>query len=125
MTIQEAIETSDSLRPSRFDGIEKVKWLSALDRRIKSEIIDTHEENEEISGTFIYDESTNLQEKLLVPDPYSELYIHYIISQIDFYNGEYARYNNSAGMFNQQYNEFSRWYNREHMPLQSVNPKKV
>ena len=35
MTIKEAIETTDTLKPNAFQAKEKIKWLSELDSRIK------------------------------------------------------------------------------------------
>ncbi len=55
---------------------------------------------------------------LVVPDPYSELYIHYLSAQIDYSNGEMARYANSMSMFHAALGEFSNRFNRTHMPVQ-------
>ena len=55
---------------------------------------------------------------LMVPDPYSSLYIKYLTAQIDFYNNEIARYNNSMAMFHVALSAFVDAYNRTHMPKQ-------
>lgn len=55
---------------------------------------------------------------LIVPDPYSELYVHYLMAQIDYHNAEMARYTNSMSMFGASLSEFSNWYNRTHLPIQ-------
>lgn len=43
MTINEAIQAVDSLKPNGYSELEKIGWLSELDGTIKAEIIDTHE----------------------------------------------------------------------------------
>ena len=37
-------------------------------------------------------------------------------AQVDYYNGEYEKYNNSMDMFNTAYNGYKNYYNRTHMP---------
>ena len=42
MTIIEAINKNDLLKPNNFTQMDKIIWLSTLDGIIKKEIIDTH-----------------------------------------------------------------------------------
>ena len=65
MTVREAIETLDLLKPNQYDDNIKVKWLNELDRKIKTEIIDTHENSVEFTG---YDEETDIETELLIQD---------------------------------------------------------
>jgi hypothetical protein len=51
---------------------------------------------------------------LIVNDPYSDIYVQYLIMKIDYFNNEPIRYNNSATMFNSRYLEYAKWYNRQH-----------
>lgn len=115
MTIMEAIHRIDSVKPNRYSQQEKVQWLSTLDGIIKSKIIDTHEGGEAVVFEG-YTDSTPLTTELLVPFPYDDIYLKWLETWIDYYNGEYARYNNSTEMYNTAYNEFARYYNRTHMP---------
>lgn len=115
MTIGEAIQRSDALHPNGFDQATKIGWLSDLDGRIYEEIIKTHEGGAEaFSGYTAADPST----RLLAPEPFSALYIPYLIMQVDYYNAEITRYNNSSVVYNLAYQDFANWYNRTHMPLQ-------
>ena len=43
MKISEAISKVDALKPNTFTPEDKVDWLSNLDARVKTQIIDTHE----------------------------------------------------------------------------------
>lgn len=116
MTLIEAINRIDILKPNGYRQNEKVKWLSVLDGIIKSNIIDTHEGAEKVTFNG-YDDNTDLTTELLVPAPYDIIYLRWLESQIDYANGEYSRYNNVVQAYNDAYAEFDRHYNRTHMPL--------
>lgn len=64
-----------------------------------------------------YDDSTDLNTELLVPEPFDEMYLRWLESQIDYYNGEYGKYNNAIVMYNAAYEAYRNEYNRTHMPL--------
>lgn len=115
MTIMEALHRIDTLKPNTHAQTEKIKWLSTLDGIIKTEIIDNHEgaENVVFNG---YTADTPLMTELLVPAPYDEIYLFWLESKIDYWNGEVGKYNNSISMYNEAYSTFARYYNRMHMP---------
>lgn len=115
MRIMDAIGRINRLKPNAYAIQDKVWWLSTLDGRIKTDIIDTHEGGEDVIFTgYSEDDDTNTQ--LLVPAPYDNLYIYWLEAQIDYANGEYNKYSNSMTMFNSAYSAFERYYNRTHMP---------
>jgi len=117
MKISEAIALVDELKPNAYTEETKRSWLSYLDGMIKREILDTHQgtENTEFFG---YDENTDLETELLAKEPFaSELYISFLENQIDYFNGETAKYNNSLMKYQAAYAAYSRWYNRTHLPI--------
>jgi len=65
-----------------------------------------------------YDPEKDMDTVLLVPEPYSGLYVKYIAAQVDYYNGEIGRYNNSMVMFNMALAQFIDYYNRTNMHRQ-------
>lgn len=115
MTIIEALNKIDNLKPNSYTQQDKVKWLSILDGIIKTEIIDTHEGAEKVTFNG-YEAETPVETVLLVPAPYDDVYVKWLEAQIDYANGEIAKYNNSMDMFNTAYSAFARYYNRTHMP---------
>ena len=115
MTIIEAINQIDSLKHNTYTQSDKVAWLSRLDSMVKKHIIDTHEGADEVAFTG-YDDSTDLQTELLVPEPYDEVYLRWMEAQIDYCNGEYDKYNNAIDMFNTAFEGYKNYYNRTHMP---------
>lgn len=116
MTIIDAINTIDAIKPNTYTQAEKLAWLSTLDEMIKKEIIDTHEGAEAVDFHG-YDEDTDVSAPLLVPAPYDEIYLFWMESKIDYWNGESSRYNNSITMFNNAYASYQEYYNRMHRPL--------
>ena len=120
MKIVEAIEQIDNLKHNTYGQGDKILWLSRVDHMVKTQIIDTHESTEELYFTG-YDEDTDLETEMLVPAPFDELYLRWLEMQIDYANGEYSKYNNSAVMFNTSYQAYANYYNRKHMP----NGKKI
>lgn len=116
MTIIEAINRIDILKPNTYTQDTKMYWLSRLDGIVFKKIIKTHEgaENKEFKG---YTEETALDTALLVPAPYDDIYLKWLEAQIDYANGEYDKYNNIIVAYNDAYTEFERYYNRTHMPL--------
>lgn len=115
MTIMDALHRIDAIKPNSYNQTEKVKWLSTLDGIIKVEIIDTHEGAEDVVFNG-YTEDVDLLTPLLVPAPYDELYLFWLESKIDYWNGEIGKYNNSMTMFNEAYSSYAKHYNRKHMP---------
>ncbi len=115
MTIIEAINRIDVLKPNTYTQVEKVMWLSNLDGIIKNNIIDTHEGGEAVVFEG-YNENTPLATELLVKAPHEDIYLKWLETWIDYTNGEYAKYNNSAQAYNDAYAVFERYYNRTHMP---------
>lgn len=115
MTIMDSINRIDSLKPNRYEQSEKIKWLSTLDERIMNDIISTHEDAK-VESFHGYTDETSLTTELLAHAPYDEMYLYWLEAQIDYWNGEYAKYNNSIEMFNTAYKAFESHYNRTHMP---------
>ena len=119
MTILEAINRVDTTKPNSYTQVEKVDWLSTIDGIIKKEIIDTHEGGEAIVFDG-YDANTSLETPLLVPAPYDDIYIRWLEARIDYAQGEYGKYNNSATAYNAAFEAYSRYYNMNHMPKHTI-----
>ena len=116
MKIIEAISRLDSQKHNTYSQSDKVEWLSRLDSMVKKHIIDTHEGADEVTFTG-YDDTTDLQTELLIPEPFDEVYLRWMEAQIDYANGEYSKYNQSIQMYKAAYDSYANYYNRNHMPL--------
>ena len=116
MTILEAIHRVDGLRHNTFSQEEKIGWLAQVDALVTEELIRTHEDL--VGKTFrVYDGETPLEQELLVPPPYDELYLHYMAAMMDYHNAEFDRYNHSMGLYQSVMTAFTNFYNRTHRPL--------
>jgi len=117
MTILEAITQVRAIKPNQYDDTTLVKWLSDLDGLIYNEIVKWHEGTDDVShGPY---GASDMNTVLLVPEPYSDVYIKYLSAQVDYNNAEFARYNNSMVMYNTALSAFADWYNRNNMPVQN------
>lgn len=118
MTIIEAINEVNNLKPNDYGNEDKIKWLYRLDQQIKQEICDTHRYNEgETEPTLENYDSQHTNTVLLVPAPYDELYIHFLAAQIDYYNREYDGFNATNAMYTAVLGSFRNRYNATHRPL--------
>ncbi|MBQ3080032.1 MAG: hypothetical protein IJC48_08565 [Clostridia bacterium] len=106
MTAIEAIERADGLRPNAYNDDIKDEWLKELDGRIEREILCIRE------GFVKEAESTGLHRTLFAEEPYSEMYVYYLMMKADFMNGETERFNNDAIMFNTAWLNYANHINR-------------
>lgn len=116
MKLMEAITQADSLFPNPYSMEQKIRWLSELDGKIKSEIMERHEEGGTVPFA-PYGTETEPDTELLAKFPYDGLYIRYLEMQIDYAQGETDRYNNSAAAFEDAYFEYAKNYNRNVKPI--------
>lgn len=121
MTIAEAIARADALKPNQFTSAQKIQWLSDCDRAIYIELFVTHETTDTTPLTFAgYPANVDTSTELLVGAPYDILYVRWIHAQVDAYNMEIGRYNNTIALYNAAYTDYANYYNRAHMPLQAA-----
>ena len=107
MTPNKAIETIDKLKPNSYSEEDKFRWLSDLDGLVKRLVI----QDDDVTP-YTYPE--DMDKELLIPAPYDDVYGLFLEAKIDYYNREYANYNNSATMFEAQFSEFKKDYIRKH-----------
>lgn len=120
MLIEAVIHAVDTICPNQYGTPEKVKWLSDLDGQIYRDIISTHQDAA-VDSFDGYGPDTNLEEtELLIAHPYDEVYRWYLEMMIDKANGELAKYNVAASLYNQVYLSFMDYYNRTHTPISQV-----
>ena len=114
MTISEAISQADQLRPNDLDAATKLRWLSAMDGQIFTELLTAHTD---APASFDgYDAQTPQTTALLILFPYDELYPRFLAMRIDLENGELDRYNNDAAVFNRLWQSTAAHHCRTHTP---------
>ena len=116
MKIGEVITTLDELKANTYTQQNKIMWLSRLDKMVTESVLRHYVGNEEFEFKG-YDQSTDLETELLMPEPFAEAYIRYMSAQIDLHNADYEEYNNTIELFNIAYQQFKNWYNRNHAAI--------
>lgn len=125
MTIKECIDIVDDLKPNQYSTKVKVMWLSFIDEIIINDVLKTHKGYDGRYDDFTGYSEDKLSVPLIVASPYDRLYTAYLKMKIDAENGETARYNNSAGLFNSYMMEYRKFYNKTHMPLSDAEKRAV
>ena len=116
MTIQNAMETVEKLRPHAIPSNVVVRWLSDLDMKVFEDLIKTHMDRPD-DDLEPYGSDTPVTTELLIPEPYDmDVYTSYIKLKIDEELAETNRYVFDTQMFNTALTEYYSYYNRRHMP---------
>lgn len=116
ITIQEAIDKVDLLKPNAFPPEQKKVWLNDLDKKVWNEIYLTHEGQPPVTSFTGYDQDTAPATKLLIPEPHTDVYLHWLSAQMDLANMESAKYAQNRQLFNAAYQNFGDFWRRTHMP---------
>lgn len=120
MTITEAITKFDEVYKNNIPYKLKLEWISNLDSTVYNEIIRSHENSESVVFS-PYNLTTSGDTLLIVPEPYSEIYLHFLAMKKDLYLYDISRYNNDLALFTTAYIEFENYYNSQNMPVKNVN----
>ena len=112
MTIKELIDIVDGIKPNQYGIEEKVRWLSFVEHTIINDVIMAYEGYEGQYDNFEGYSPDKLDVQLIVKAPHDRLYEAFLKMKIDEENGETARYNNSATMYNTYLMEYKKWYNK-------------
>ncbi len=117
MKVSEIIAAVDELRPNEYSASMKTRWLSECEGTIVDEVLNRAEGNNiEFSG---YRYETDQEKETLLPDRFTDIYLHYIRAKIEFYDEETANYNNTVAIYQASYAQYAAWYRRNHMPKRS------
>ena len=100
MTLGEAIDRVDYLRYNAFTREEKAAWLAQLERMLKRNILDTHEEG-------LPFQEPGEDTPLTAPESFDMMYLRWLEAQIDYANQEYMKYNNAMALFTALWQEYA------------------
>ena len=115
MTLAEIIAYVDQIRPNAFDKDAETGWVNEIEHKVYDQIINKAVGNTAVDPTpYLYDE--NGETELLVDDAHKDVYVTYILAQMDFANMELDRYNADAAMHQAAWQEYAAEYRRNHLP---------
>lgn len=111
MTINEVLDEVDRIaKNNSIDRNQKIKWLDRLDRSIFNDLLQYKKDNvESFDG---YTSETDEDTELLVCNPYDELYVYYILAQINLVQQEVKYYNNNIAVYEDKYRNYRDFINR-------------
>ena len=125
MTIQEALDLADQLKPNMMSEPVKIKFLSEIEGMIHEEIVLRHVHTAAEEAKPFYDSDTDRGTVLIVPAPYDMLYVYWLMAQIDHMNLEMEKYNNDRALFENAYQQMADWWNRTRMPLPRIREIRI
>lgn len=111
MTINEVLDEVDRIaKNNSIDRNQKIKWLDRLDRSIFNDLLQYKKDNVETFDG--YTSETDEDTELLVVNPYDELYVYYILAQINLIQQEIDFYNNNYAVYEDKYRNYRDFINR-------------
>ena len=117
MKVREILTEIDQTRPNAYTDAEKIRWLNIIEGRVYTDIMSKADDG--LNWTFIPFEEGQEERELVVPAPFTELYSFFLMSRIDFYNGDSARYNDTMVLLNNAWDEFAAYYRENNKPKQT------
>lgn len=120
-TIRNIVDRVDELRPNQYSEAMKLAWLSELEGKIAADVMLMR--IDEIRN-LEYSHPESMEAEPLVTYPHQEVYVYWLMAQIDFANGEYNKYQNSMEMYNQYFGNYVRWFANTYEPAKGY-PDKV
>ena len=107
MTVNEVLAKVKDRKPNAYSDESLVDRLNDCEAMVQRELLLT------VPDEIIqYNFPDDRDKELILPRPYDELYVTYIIMKIQFDQEEYTAYNNSQLMFTAQYQDAQGYYNR-------------
>ena len=101
MTVGELFAYVDDIKPNAFTAEQKMIWLNELEARIQKDVLLRWRGEWE---QYRWPEDKDVSPLLDPPD--DAMYRHWLEAMIDYANGEYDKYQNTAALFNQVWNSF-------------------
>ncbi len=108
MTIHTCINLVDAMAPNGVEPLVKLRFLGEVEGKVKVELL-----GESPEASIPFDETTAETTELCVPHPYDQLYWLYLMAMMDYVNGDTARYENGAALFNIAYQNYGKWLKRK------------
>lgn len=116
MNLRELLVEVDQFRPNAFADAEKIRMVNTVEGRIYKDILSKYEGEEPVFIPFAEGQE---ERELVVPVPFTDVYVFYLISMVDFYNGDSNKYNDSMILYNDAWENYAAHYLQTHTPKQT------
>ena len=113
MTIIQAIQQTDALKPNTYSTRQKILWLSQLESMVKRLVIDAYAgaDGAAFSG---FTEDTDPSTVLFLEAPFDMAYRYWLEAQIHYANEDPDLYNGAMGMFHSVFGAYQAHYQKTH-----------
>lgn len=120
MKLAELIAYVDSIRPNAYDKDVMTGWVNEIERQVWEQVINRAENAVDYPGLYVYD--ANDETELLVDDSHKDVYVTYLLAQMDYANMEIDRYNVDSAMHQAAWDGYAAEYRRNHLPKTHETP---
>ena len=115
MTLADLIAYVDQIRPNAYDKEVMTGWVNEIEHKIYDQVLNKAVGNTAVDPTpYLYD--MNGETELLVEDAHKDVYVTYLLAQMDYANMELDRYNTDAAMHQAAWQDYAAEYRRNHLP---------
>ena len=126
MTLAELIAYVDKIRPNAYDKDVMTGWVNEIEHKVYEEVVSRALPDDittfaeymnppEIPhGPYQYD--MDAERELLVEDPHKDVYVTYVLAQMDYANMELDRFNADSAMHQAAWQDYAAEYRRKHRP---------
>lgn len=108
LKINEAIARANELRINALSDEQKYRWVFELECSV-CEMMGIDSPNKVFPEDF----------ELSLPKEHADVYVKYLVAQIDYYNGEMAMYANDKAIYNEAMSQAEAWLVRHRKPKSS------
>lgn len=120
MTLAEIIAYVDQVRPNAYDKDIMTGWVNEIEKQVWEQVINRAEGAVDYPGLYVYDE--HAEKPLLVDDSHKDVYVTYLLAQMDYANMEIDRYNVDSAMHQAAWDSYAAEYRRNHLPKTHETP---
>ena len=114
MTLAELIAYVGQVRPNAYDKDVMTGWVNGIERQGWEQVINRAEDAVDYPGLYVYD--MGAERPLLVDDSHKDVYVTYLLAQMDYANMEIDRYNVDSAMHQAAWDGYAAEYRRNHLP---------
>ena len=114
MTIRRLIDKVQEEKPNTFTEGKLLEYINEIEYETAEQLAEDFEPYTNVDNT-----------ELLVPEPYSRLYVSYVKAMIDYANEEYASYQLNQEQHVQDFRDFVDWVIRTGQAVEHAIPRKV
>lgn len=104
MRIDKLLKIVRTLKPTPFENDILLMWVNEVEGMVQTEVL--LRSTADLTPYELDGQGEPTAAELVVPYPFDRLYLQYLLAQIDYANGEYAKYKNSMQMFNACYTDY-------------------